>query len=1032
MRLFRFFVPALLSISLLTISMSSPIFGQPSAAVLLKPIRDAGQPIDEEYTKKIREYTTETFFNSPLTDYLPASKTVPTPKAVLGDVAGAPGILPYSTEVYRYMRMLEKASPRVKVFSIGKTEEGREMIAVAVASEKLIASLDENRARLAKLGDPRTINMNDAEADKLVAASTPIYYITGTIHSTETGAPTALMELAYRLAVDESAYIKAIRENVITLITPIVEVDGRDREVDIYRWHLAHPGQQWPNLVYWGHYVAHDNNRDAMGLTLALTRNVLNTFVNWKAQVLHDLHESEPYLYDNTVGDGPYNAWIDPMLADEWQMLGWNNVSEMTKLGMPGVYTHGTFDTWSPSYLMFIAATHNGISRLYETFGNGGADTVERTLRPNEYARTWYKQNPPLPRTKWSQRNNNNYEETGLLTALAYFSANNKLFLHNFYLKARRSIEKPATEGPAAYVFPSDDPRPGAQADLLRMLQDQGCEISRATAPFTVLMPVKRSPARGRGGRGGGGGATASTDGAGTDGATPFGRPAEKPKPEPRTFPAGTYVLRMDQPYSRIADTLLDYQYWAANDPQKSIYDDTGWTFGELGNVQVSRVTDVKVLTAAMDRVKGPVAAPGGVQGSGSIYLINHNADDALITLRYRFPDAKFDSAEEPFESGGHKFNRGSFIVRNISPPDLERESAQLGIQAYAVDAAPTVKTHPARAARIAIMHTWNNTQAEGWWRVEFDRLKIPYDYISTQVPAKIPDLRAKYDVIIFGPGGGRGNPQSVINGMPMYGNPLPWKVTPETPNLAHTDETDDIRPGMGWIGLEHLQEFVQKGGLLITANDSANFAVAFGFTPGVSISNGQRLKVTGSALRSKMVDAASPIVYGYNDNLAIFASNPPILNVSNTVGGGGGGGRGGGGGGERPTGRGTADDADIPQGRIPSEIPEEPRGEVWEATPLTDEQLRNGVNVIPPAMRPRVILRYSNANELLVSGLLDNGGELAQHAAVVDATYGQGHVVLFSNNPMWRAETKGSYFLVFNAILNFDNLSAGRKLADK
>ena len=109
---------------------------------------------------------------------------------------------------------------------------------------------------------------------------------------------------------------------------------------------------------------------------------MLNTYVDWHAQVLHDLHESVPYLYDNTVGDGPYNAWIDPILASEWQMIGWNNVNEMTKFGMPGVFTHGTFDTWSPGYLMFIAAMHNGISRLYETFGNGGADTVERTLPP--------------------------------------------------------------------------------------------------------------------------------------------------------------------------------------------------------------------------------------------------------------------------------------------------------------------------------------------------------------------------------------------------------------------------------------------------------------------------------------------------------------------------------------------------------------------------------------------------------------------------------------------------------------------------
>src|ERR1700685_1007310 len=381
-----------LAITLLAV----PLFGQQGGSLPLKPGGDSNQSVDEEYTKKIREHTPEPFFNSPLTDYLPASKTVPTPKVVLGDIAGAPGILPYSKEVYTYMRMLEKASPRVKVFSIGKTEEGREMIAVAVGSEKLITGLDENKARLSKLADPRTINMNDAEADRLVAVSTPIYYITGTIHSSETGAPTALMELAYRLAVDESAYIKAIRDNVITLITPIVEVDGRDRMVDIYRWHLANPGKEWPSLIYWGHYVAHDNNRDAMGLTLQLTRNVLNTFVTWKAQVLHDLHESVPYLYDNTVGDGPYNAWIDPILADECQMMVWNNVSEMTKFGMPGVFTHGTFDTWSPGYLMFIAATHNGISRLYETFGNGGGETLGGPPNPRGNSPPWGP--PPPPR----------------------------------------------------------------------------------------------------------------------------------------------------------------------------------------------------------------------------------------------------------------------------------------------------------------------------------------------------------------------------------------------------------------------------------------------------------------------------------------------------------------------------------------------------------------------------------------------------------------------------------------------------------
>jgi hypothetical protein len=989
-------------------------------------VRDPKLPIDEEYTKKIKEYTTEPFFSSPLVDYLPASKTVPTPKAVLGDVAGAPGRLPYSEEVHQYMRMLEKASPRVKVFRIGGTDEGREMIAVAISSEANIARLDENRARLAKLGDPRTVNMDDAQAAKLVDATTPIYYITGALHSGETGAPTALMELAYRLAVDEHEYIRSIRDGLITLITPVVEVDGFNKQVDVYKWHLAHPGQNWPSLAYWGKYIAHDNNRDAMGATLMLTENILNTYIQWKPQVLHDLHESVPYLYDNTIGDGPYNAWIDPILADEWQMIGWNNVSEMTKFGMPGVFTHGTFDTWSPGYMMFIAAMHNGISRLYETFGNGGADTVERTLRPQDYARTWFKQNPPLPKTKWSQRNNNNYQVTGLLTSLRYFSANGRLFLNNFYLKSKRSILKAKTEGPAAYVFPADDPRLGAQAEMLRVLQKQGVEISRATAAFTVAVLSKRTTPRPT--------STASnTDADSGRGGPPQGdRTAaakSAPTSEPRQFPAGSYIVRMDQPYSRIADALLDYQYWSPNDPQKTPYDDTGWTFPELFNVQAARIVDTKVLDAPMDRIRGDVRASGGVTDSGPIVLVNHTAETALATFRYRLKAASFEAAEEPFEAGGHRFNRGSFIIRNASTADVQQAASALGLQAFAVASAPSVKTHPVGVPRIAVLHTWLSTQTEGWWRHVFDDAQVPYTYINTQDVAKSDDLRARFDVIVFAPVG-RGF-DAIVNGMPMWGNALPWRKTPETPNLGSEDETDDMRPGLGWMGVAHLQEFVRRGGLLIGSMDTAEFAVAGNFTPGVSITRPQSLKIVGSVVRSKMVDPTSPLAYGYTDNLALWCSNGPIFSITSVVGA-----RAvrrlGSEPGARPTGRGTADDPDAPQGRPGVEPPDEPTVEPWQATPVTDEQLRNGVNVIPPAARPRVVLRYADNRDLLVSGLVEGGTEIAQRPAVIDAPFGQGHVVLFSNNPVWRGETQGSYFLVFNAILNFDQLNAGRTLDPK
>ncbi|MGH8371600.1 MAG: M14 family zinc carboxypeptidase [Gammaproteobacteria bacterium] len=953
--------------------------------------RDPHQPIDQGYTQKIRQFTTRPEFNSPLTDYLPASPTVPTPEAALGYIAGAPDHLPYSKDVYRYFRMLSKATPRVKVFSIGHTEEGREMIAVAIADEPLLATLKENDSRLTKLADPRSIGMNDAEAAKLVSASTPVYYITGTIHSTETGAPTALMELAYRLAVDDAPYIQYVRSHVITLITPIVEVDGRDRMVDIYNWHRAHPKDNWPSLMYWGHYVAHDNNRDAMGLSLDLTRNVLNTYLGWHAQVLHDLHESVPFLYDNTVGDGPYNAWIDPILANEWQQIGWDNVQRMTKLGMPGVFTHGDFDTWSPGYLMFIAAMHNGISRLYETFGNDGADTEERILDPQEYSRTWYRQNPPLPKVLWSQRDNNNYEETGLLTALDYFAHNGKQFLSDFYLKSKRSIEKPQDAGPAAYVLTADEARKDAQAELLRILQAQHCEIQRATAAFTVSVSD-----------------TPDEDDA-------------HPKHSSRSFPAGSYIVRMDQPYSRIADALLDHQYWAPNDPQKHPYDDTGWTYGDLFDVDVARITDNAILKTPMQLVNEPIKAPGGIQGDGSVYLIPSHADAALISLRYQLKSADIDIADHDFKQDGHAYDKGSFIVRGINRDKLAQALTTLGLDAYATSKVPDVSRHRSEVPRIALMHTWLDTQTEGWWRMALDKLHVPYTYISTQDVSRSDDLRKKYDVILFGPIG-YVNDQMIVNGLPMWGNPLPWEKTSLTPNIGHIDSTSDIRPGLEFSGLAHLQQFIEQGGVLITAQDSARFAIDEGFAPGVSVVDSKNLRVAGSVLRAEFTDHSSPLTYGYADELALYSADGMAFAVSNLVSGDRGlptqqdy---------QRPTGRGGIDDPDVPQGR-PYSAPESlPSAKPWEALPLNAEQIRNNPFVIPQTMRPRVILRYADSKDLLISGLLNNGSELAQRPVVVDARYGKGHVILFGNNPIWRGETIGSYPLVFNAILNYDNLN--------
>jgi hypothetical protein len=950
--------------------------------------RDPAQPIDQHYTDQIHKYTTDPSFLSPLVDYLPASKTVPTPAKVLGDVSGAPDMLPYAEDVYKYFRLLEAASPRVKVVTIGHSEEGREMIAVAIADPELLAGAKANDARLAKLSDPRTIHMDDTAARQLVDQSYPVYYITGTIHSTETGAPTALMELAYRLAVDDAPYIKFIRSHMIVLITPVVEVDGRDRMVDVYKWHKAHPSEKYPHLLYWGHYVAHDNNRDAMGMTLDLTRNVLDTYLGWHAQVLHDLHESVPFLYDNTVGDGPYNAWVDPTLADEWEELGWNNVAQMQSLGMPGVFTHGDFDTWSPGYLMFLAGMHNGISRLYETFGNGGADTEKRILDPEEYSRTWYRQNPPLPVVTWSQRDNNNYEESALLTTISYFSQRTHHFLENYYLKSKRSVEKPTLEGPAAYVLPTDAADANRQVELLKVFKRQHVEVQQLSEAVTSnLPPAKRDD-----------------------------------KPTQQTFPAGSLVIRMDQPYSRVADALLDRQFWAPDDPQKHPYDDTGWSFSHLFNLNVVRIVDPAILQSKMTPLDDPSSLTGKISGSGSVLAVANTTQVSLLPLVYKLKAAGIQVTDKAFDADGHHYPAGSLLITGTDDAQITPMLHDLSLDAAHLAAAPTVPSHAAAAPRVAFMHTWLSTQTEGWWRYAFDAAGVPYSYISTQTVAAEPNLRSKYDVIIFAPVG-RSSAQDIIDGIPMWNNAMPWQKSDLTPNLGRIDSTADIRPGLGYNGLEHLKQFIAQGGLLITCEDTAQFAIDTGLAPGVSVVSHGDARVVGTILSTVFVDRDNPVAFGYGAGVPVISANGLAFNVSNTLGRSGGrvlmdpya---------ERPTGRGSVDDSDEPTGRKITEAEPLVKQKPWEAKTLNEEQMRDNLSLIPAELRPDVILRFSDGKSLLLDGLLDKGSSIAEHAVVVDAHLGQGNVLLFGNNPVYRGETVGTYAMVFNAILNYQHLA--------
>src|SRR5213079_985977 len=364
---------------------------------------------------------------------------------------------------------------------------------------------------------------------------------------------------------------------------------------------------------------------DGLGMALALTRNQMKTFLEYHPAILHDLHESVPFLYTST-GTGPYNAWLDPIVVDEWQALAYHEIEEMTKRGVPGVWTHGFYDGWAPNYMFYVANGHNSIGRFYETFGNNGADTMDRTVT-QQAQRDWFRPNPPQPRVKWSLRNNVNMQESAILLAMNFVANNKDRFMKNFYLKSKRSVAKATNEGPAAWVIPSDQPRVVEAADMVNLLRLMGVEVNTADKEITV---------------------------------------------KDQKYPAGSYVVRMDQPYSRMADMMLDTQYYNVNDPAP--YDDTGWTLGAMRNVKTIRVTDKSVLEVDAKLLTEDAKVTGSVSSTAApvAYLINHNTDNTLATLRFRLKDVKMGAAEDVFKVGDQQFNTGSFIIKKEgNPQDL-------------------------------------------------------------------------------------------------------------------------------------------------------------------------------------------------------------------------------------------------------------------------------------------------------------------------------------------------------------------------
>jgi hypothetical protein len=988
--------------------------------------RDPKQTQDADFAKAYAEWTGAPTYGSPLVDHLPKVNGIPSPKDVLGYHIGAPAKLTYYADILKYYRALAAATPRVKIETIGRSDEGRELVVVWVSSDANIRGLQQNRDNLKRIADPR--GMTEAQVKQIIASTKPHYHLMGGLHSGETGPPEMQMELVYRLATETSPFITQIRDNVIVSVTPVADADGRDRIIDWF-YQGREQGDATPNtdpdaapgrgggagaggagaggagaaggapgggaggggggVPYWGKYVYHDNNRD-INLSQISMRALADWYFTAHPPIMHDLHESQSLLYTYS-GAAPQNPNLDPLLFAELPFFANWELSQMTKWGMPGVYTHAFMDGWSPGYLGSIAYNHNGMMRMYETqsgrdpaatvaagagrgaggggapgaagaggrggrgggggaggrggaapagaagapgggAGAGGTDSAATgagrggpargggggggggvpTGRGGAQDREWYR-GIPVPagsQATFTRRNNTNYMETGVLSALQLTSMFPNLVLENFYVKTRNSIAAGRTTAPYGYVIPAQRDMTKA-AELVSILRIQGIEVGQTTASVRV----------------------------GAD-----------------TIPAGSYVIKGGQPYWRLAKNLLEKQQFP--DPALRTYDDSGWSMGFAFNVDVKEIRDSTILGVAAPLIS-KVETKGRVAGAGTVGMaVAHYGSNNMITFRYQLRNVPMQVAEAAFKVGDVDFPAGSFIISSAANLPAARTAVEsLGLTAALLTAPPAVPVHDADVPRVAIYSQWSGTQELGWYRHAFDKFGIPFDLIFKERVQK-GNLKGDYDVILMAYQ--NINRQSVL--AKPAARPQPYVQSEKYKFLGSYGTTPDMSGGFGTEGVKAFEDFLAAGGTLIAAHNAIRFPIEFGLARTVDIEQITGLNAQRPLVQATITRPEHPTFYGYE------RTTIPIKYVSGPV-------------------------------------------------------LRVGI-----ADSANVLGRYVGGDAAVLSGLMVGGDAIKQRAFAVDipnAFNGKGRVMIFANNPIYRWQNHGEFNMVFNSILNWNDLGA-------
>ncbi|MBN1938223.1 MAG: hypothetical protein JW843_01455 [Candidatus Aminicenantes bacterium] len=865
------------------------------------------------------------------------------PEKFLGHAVGADKKLADYTQIHDYFKKLASETNKMKLLTIGETTLKKPMIMAVISAPENLAKLDRYREILKKLRDPRVTA--PAEAERLIKEGKPIVLITCSVHSTEIGASQASMELAYDLVTGKTPYdAEAALKDMVLLLVPSTNPDGIQMVVDWYKKYVGtqYEGGSMPWLYH--PYAGHDNNRDSYMLNLAEIRTMAKVlYHDWLPLVQVDMHQqgsSGARLFIPPYKDPPLPN-VHPLTWRLVNLVGTNMAFDLQREGKSGVENGRSYTAWYIGACDDTPWLHNVAGILTEAASVRMATPVQ--FEANEIRSDYYVKMldfvDPWPGGWWRLRDIVEYELTLGKSLVKTAAIHGRDLLSTYYQLNKAAVEKVERNQPFAFIIPAKQHDYPTTLKMLDVLMANGVEIHQAKGAFVV---------------------------------------------NDKTYPAGSFVVRMDQPYKPFAWAMLEKQKYPdmrqyPGGPPQPPYDNAGWTLPAQMGVACEQI--MEPFTAELAKLSA-VPYPKVPAGNGrAAYFVLSSA----VNVSYPVAIALLKDKAEVFRTKAHVTKKGtlipagSFLVKNTDEVKKALPALQerYHLAVLDLDEIDGIDKAPVSFPRVGIFQSWRGNADEGWTRYVFDDMGIPFKTLHKDdikgTREKKPDLRADFDVILFASenantiigttGGGSSSPRGGMGGAPTgapagapTGAPTGAPAGAAAQQRTRTSTTPpEYEGGISQEGVANLRTFVEKGGILVALNQAGEFAISsFGVPARNTLSGLARTEFfCPTSVVRILVDNESPIGYGMPKSAAAMFVQSLAFNTSAP-------------------------------------------GFQWER---------------------KVVASYPE-DEILVSGWLLGESHLSRKAAVVDAKYKDGRFILIGIRSQNRAQSHGTYKFLLNSLL--------------